>query len=49
MIAPFYETPNGKLYHGDCLDILPELDGPFDAIIADIVLTQQQVCGIYKI
>ena len=25
-MKPYYETPNGKLYHGDCLEILPELE-----------------------
>jgi len=26
MIKPYYETELGKLYHGDCLEILPELE-----------------------
>jgi DNA modification methylase len=26
MIAPYYETARGKLYHADCLDILPEIE-----------------------
>jgi DNA modification methylase len=30
--GPYYETDLGKLYHGDCLDILPHLE-PADAII----------------
>ncbi len=25
MIKPYYETELGKLYHGDCLEILPEI------------------------
>jgi len=25
-MKPYYETKLGKLYHGDCLDILPQLD-----------------------
>ena len=34
MIKPYFESPNGKLYCGDCLDILPELDAP-ELIITD--------------
>ena len=34
MITPYYETDNGKLYHGDCLDIMLELD-PVDLILTD--------------
>lgn len=30
---PYYETELGKLYHGDCLEILPEIDE------VDLVLT----------
>lgn len=26
MIKPYYETPNDRLYHGSCEDILPELE-----------------------
>ena len=26
MIKPYYETENGKLYHGDCLDIMREME-----------------------
>jgi len=26
MIKPYYETENGKLYHGNCLELLPELE-----------------------
>ena len=26
MIKPYYETSRGKLYHADCLDILPEIE-----------------------
>ena len=33
MIKPYYETPLGKLYHGDCLEIMPELES------VDLVLT----------
>lgn len=33
MIKPYYETPNGKLYHEACLDILPFFE------TADIILS----------
>ena len=33
MIKPYYETELGILYHGDCLEILPQLDK------VDLVLT----------
>lgn len=33
MLKPYYETKLGKLYHGDCLEIMPELDR------VDLVLT----------
>ena len=32
MIKPYYETSNGKLYHGDCLQILPMLE-PVDLMV----------------
>jgi len=31
-MKPYYETPNGKLYHEDCLQIMPELE-PIDLTI----------------
>ena len=34
MIKPYYETKLGKLYHGDCLDIMPELE-PVDLVLTD--------------
>lgn len=33
MMKPYYETENGKLYHGDCLEIMPQLES------VDLVLT----------
>ena len=34
-MTPYYESKLGKLYHGDCLDIMPQLD-PVDLVITDI-------------
>ena len=31
-MKPYFETENGKLYHGDCLEILPELE-PVDLTV----------------
>ena len=33
-IKPYYETELGKLYHGDCLQIMPELE-PVDLVLTD--------------
>lgn len=35
MIKHYYENPFGKLYHGDCLDIMKELDMKFDLVLTD--------------
>ena len=36
MIKPYYETENGKLYHGDCLDIMREMDdNSVDLVLTD--------------
>jgi len=32
MIEPYFETELGKLYHGDCLEIMPELE-PVDLVV----------------
>jgi len=34
MIKPYFETELGKLYHGDCLKIMPELE-PVDLVLTD--------------
>ena len=34
MIKPYFETELGKLYHGDCLEIMPELE-PVDLVLTD--------------
>lgn len=36
MLKPYYETELGKLYHGDCLDIIPGLE-LIDTVITDPV------------
>ena len=33
-LKPYYETKLGKLYHGDCLEIMPELE-PVDLVLTD--------------
>ena len=33
-MTPYYETELGKLYHGDCLEIMPELE-PVDLVLTD--------------
>ena len=33
-MKPYFETDLGKLYHGDCLEIMPELE-PVDLILTD--------------
>ena len=35
MIKPYYERPGVTVYHGDCLDVLPQLSG-VDAVITDL-------------
>ena len=34
LLKPYYETELGKLYHGDCLEILPHLE-PVDLVLTD--------------
>lgn len=33
-MKPYFETALGKLYHGDCLEIMPELE-PVDLVLTD--------------
>ena len=33
-MKPYFETKLGKLYHGDCLEIMPELE-PVDLVLTD--------------
>lgn len=35
MIKPYYQTELGKLYHGDCLEILPQLTEKVDLVLTD--------------
>ena len=35
-IKPYYETANGRLYCGNCLDIMPELESGIDMILCDL-------------
>ncbi len=34
-MKPYYETDLGKLYHGDCLEIIPHLE-PVDLVLCDL-------------
>jgi len=34
MLKPYFETELGKLYHGDCLEIMPHLE-PVDLVLTD--------------
>lgn len=35
MIKPYYESELGQLYHGDCLEILPQLEEKVDLVLTD--------------
>jgi DNA modification methylase len=34
-MKPYYETELGKLYHGDCLEILPQIEEKVDLVLTD--------------
>ena len=38
-MKPYYETKLGKLYHGDCLEIMPMLEGVYSC---DLILSDPQ-------
>jgi site-specific DNA-methyltransferase (adenine-specific) len=35
-MTPYYEQSGVTIYHGDCREIAPSLDGMFDCVIADV-------------
>lgn len=35
MIKPYYDREGIQIYHGDCLEIMPQLDRKFDLILTD--------------
>ena len=35
MVKPYFETKNIKIYQGDCLDIMPQIERKVDLIITD--------------
>ncbi|HPW22192.1 MAG TPA: site-specific DNA-methyltransferase, partial [Vicinamibacterales bacterium] len=37
-VTPYWQSPDGRhtIYHGKCEQIMPQLAGPFDAVIADL-------------
>jgi len=47
MIKPYYETELGKLYHGDCLEIMPHLE-PVDLVLTDPPYNANKDYGTYK-
>lgn len=34
-LKPYYENEYGKLYHGDCLEVMPRLNIKFDMVLCD--------------
>jgi len=46
-MIPYYETENGKLYHGDCLEIIPQLES-VDLVYTDPPYNAKKHYGPYK-
>ena len=46
-MTPYYETDLGVLYHGDCLEIMPELE-PVDLVLTDPPYNCDKNYGQYK-
>ena len=44
-MKPYYENENGKLYHGDCLEIIPELE-KVDLVLTDPPYSEKTHQGI---
>jgi len=47
MIKPYYESRLGKLYHADCLEIMPELE-PVDLVVTDPPYNAKKDYGKFK-
>lgn len=44
MIAPYYDRNGITIYHGDCRDILPQIEaGSVDLVLTDIDTRKQRV------
>ena len=46
-MTPYYEIELGKLYHGDCLEIMPQLE-PVDLVLTDPPYNAGKDYGTYK-
>ncbi len=46
-LEPYYSTGNGVLYHGDCLEIMPQLE-PVDLVLTDPPYNCGKDYGEYK-
>lgn len=47
-MKPYFETALGKLYHGDCLEILPQISEEIDLVLTDPPWNCKKDFGIYK-
>ena len=46
-MKPYYEEPNITIYHGDCLEIMPQLE-PVDLVLTDPPYNAGKDYGTYK-